>query len=254
MEIVPVTDETERMFWSYVNRDPLNYFFFITDWTQHREQTRIWLAIERKEVSGSLLIFGDFVVQFRGSCEAVQALVDYVEFDKVDLQAPLSCEDIVCEKFKPRVRQDMVLMRLNRGEEHVHVVETPIRLSVDDAEEVASLLRRCNPERWGETTSECLREKWQNTYWLGIIREKKLVSVGNARFDMDFATNIGVVATDEHYRDKGYATSIVSALVQEIFQRSPVALIYVIADNAPAVRAYTNVGFKPYKTYLSIRS
>jgi len=81
-----------------------------------------------------------------------------------------------------------------------------------------------------------------------------LVSVGNARFDVDFATNIGVVATDEHYRGRGYATSIVSALVQEIFQRSPVALIHVIADNSPAVRAYTNVGFKPYRTYLSIRS
>jgi ribosomal protein S18 acetylase RimI-like enzyme len=148
----------------------------------------------------------------------------------------------------------MVLMRLNRGEEHVQAVETPIRLSVEDAEEVASLLRRCDPEWWGEITSERLRERWQNMYWLGIICEEKLVSVGNARFDVDFATNIGVVATDEHYRDRGYATSIVSALVQEIFQRSPVALIHVIADNAPAVTAYTNVGFKPYKTYLSIRS
>jgi predicted GNAT family acetyltransferase len=46
----------------------------------------------------------------------------------------------------------------------------------------------------------------------------------------------------------------VSALVQEILKRSPIALIHVIADNAPAVRAYSKVGFKPYKTYLSIRS
>ena len=134
MEIIPVTDETEPMFWSYVNRDPLNYFFFITDWTQHREKTKIWLAIERKEVSGSLLVFGDFIVQFRGSREAVQALLKCVEFDKVDLQAPPDCEDIVREKFKPSVRQDMVLMRLNRSKEHIQIIETPIRLSVEDAE------------------------------------------------------------------------------------------------------------------------
>jgi GNAT superfamily N-acetyltransferase len=242
------------MFWSYVNRDPLNYFFFIVDWTQRREQTKIWLAIEGEEVCGSLLVFADFIVQLRGSREAVQKLVEYVGFDKVELQAPPDCEDIVCKKFKPRVRQDMVLMRLNRGEENVQAVETPIWLSVEDAEEVASLLRRCDPEWWGEITSERLRQRWQNTYWLGIIREKKLVSVANAHFDVDFATNIGVVATDEHYRGRGYAASIVSALVHEIFQRSPVALIHVIADNAPAVRAYTDVGFKPYKTYLSIRS
>jgi ribosomal protein S18 acetylase RimI-like enzyme len=254
VEIILVTNESEWMFWSYVNRDPLNYFFFIIDWTQRRERTKIWLAIEGKEVFGSLLVFADFIVQLRGSREAVQKLVECVELDKVNLQAPPDCEDIVCKKVKPCVREEMVLMRLNRGEEHVQAVETPIRLNVEDAEEVVSLLRRCNPEWWYEITSERLRLEWQNTYWLGIIHKKKLVSVGNTRFDVDFAANIGVVATDEHYRGRGYATSIVSALVQEIFQRSPVALIHVISDNAPAVRAYTNVGFKPYKTYLSIRS
>jgi ribosomal protein S18 acetylase RimI-like enzyme len=242
------------MLWNYVNRDPLNYFFFIADWTQRREQTKIWLAIEGKEVFGSLLVFRDFVVQLRGSREAVKKLVECVEFDKVDLQAPPDCEDIVCKRFKPRVRQNMVLMRLIRGEEHVRAVETPVRLSVEDAEEVASLLRRCDPKWRDEITSERLRQGWQNTHCLSIIREKKLVSVGYARFEVDFAANISVVATDEHYRGRGYATSIVSALVQEIFRRSPVALIHVVADNAPAVRAYTNVGFRPYETYLSIRS
>ena len=90
-------------------------------------------------------------------------------------------------------------------------------------------------------------------FWFGIKLEGKLVSVGNTRF-VDFASNISMVATDERYRSRGYATSIVSALVQEILKRSPIALIHVIADNAPAVRAYSKVGFKPYKTYISIRS
>jgi RimJ/RimL family protein N-acetyltransferase len=183
-------------------------------------------------------------------------LIERVKFDKVELQAPPDCEDVVCKRFKPRIKQDLVLMRLNRGEEHhIHPVETPARLNVEDAEEVAPLLRRCDPEWWGKITSEQLRQRWQdNTYWLGIRDEKKLVSVGCTRFYFDFATNIHIVATDEHYRCRGYATSIVSALVQKIFQRTPVALIHVIADNAPAVRAYSNVGFKPYKTYLSIRN
>ncbi|HMK94087.1 MAG TPA: GNAT family N-acetyltransferase [Candidatus Limnocylindrales bacterium] len=258
MEIIAVTNENERLFWNYVNRDRLNYFFFIVDWTQRREQTKIWLATEGEQVLGSLLVFADSVVQLRGSREAVKKLLERVEFDKVDLQAPLDCEDFICERFKPRVRQDIVLMRLNRGEEHIQVVENPVRLSVDDADEISSLLKRCNPERWDENVSEKLRKRlrqgWENTCWLGITREKKLVSVGYTSFELDFAANIGIVATDENYRGKGYATSIVSALVQEIFQRLPVALIHVIADNAPAVRAYSKVGFKSYRTYLSIRS
>jgi predicted GNAT family acetyltransferase len=253
VEIVSVADGYEQMFRSHVNRDPIDYYFFILDWTQRREQTKIFLAVEGKEVLGSLLVFADYNVQLRGSREAVQKLLEYANLEKVELQAPPDCEDIVCQKYKPRIKQDMVLMRLNRGEEHVCLTETPAVLSVEDAEEVAALMRRCDPEWWGETNAEQLKQRWQNVFWLGIRKEGKLVSVGNVRF-VDFASNIGVVATDEKYRSRGYATSIVSALVQEILKRSPIALIHVIADNAPAVQAYSKVGFKPYKTYLSIRS
>jgi GNAT superfamily N-acetyltransferase len=253
VEIVSVADGYEQMFWNYVNRDPIDYYFFILDWTQRREQTKIFLTIEGEEVLGSLLVFDDFNVQFRGSREAVQKLLEYANVEKVELQAPPDCENIVCQNFEPRVRQDMVLMRLNRGEERIQISEKPVRLGVEDAEAIADLMRRCDPEWWGETDAEQLKQRWQNVFLLGIRKDGRLVSVGNVRF-VDFASNIGVVATDEHYRGRGYATSIVSALVEEILKRSPVALIHVIADNAPAVRAYSKVGFKPYKTYLSIRS
>jgi len=253
VEIVSVTNGYEQIFWDYVNRDPLDCYFFILDWTQRREQSKIFLAVEGEEVLGSLLVFADYIVQFRGSREAVQKLLDYSNLEKVELQAPLNCEDIICQKFKPRVKQVMVLMRLNRGEEHVCLTATPVRLNVEDAEEVAALMRRCDPEWWGETNAEQLKQRWQKVFWLGIKLQGRLVSLGNTRF-VDFASNIGVVATDEHYRSRGYATSIVSALVEEILKRSPIALIHVIADNAPAVRTYSKVGFKPYKAYLSIRT
>jgi predicted GNAT family acetyltransferase len=253
VEIVSVADGFEQMFWNYANSDPINYYFFILDWTQHREQSKIFLAVEGKEVLGSLLVFADYIVQFRGSREAVQKLLEHADFEKVELQAPPDCEDLVCRKFKSRVRQDMVLMRLNRGEESVQITEKPVRLRIEDAEEVADLMRRCDPEWWGEAKAENARKSLQTAFVLGIKKDGRLASAGSTRF-VDFASNINMVATDERYRGKGYATSIVSALVQEIFKRSPIALIHVIADNAPAVRAYTKVGFKPYKTYLSLRS
>jgi len=57
MEIVSVADGNEQTFWNYVNCDPVNYYFFILDWTQRREQTKIFLAVEGKEVLGAMLIF-----------------------------------------------------------------------------------------------------------------------------------------------------------------------------------------------------
>lgn len=253
MEIVSVADGYEQMFWNYVNRDPIDYYFFILDWTQRREQTKIFLAVEGEEVLGSLLVFADYNVQLRGSRKAVQKLLEYVNLEKVELQAPPDCEDVVCEKYKARVKQDMVLMCLNRGEESIQITEKPVRLGIEDAEEVADLMRRCDPEWWGEAKTENLRKSLETAFALGIKKDGRLVSAGSTRF-VDFASNINMVATDEGYRGRGYATSIVSALVQEIFKKSPIALIHVIADNAPAVRAYSKVGFKPYKTYLSMRS
>jgi predicted GNAT family acetyltransferase len=253
VEIVSVADGYEQMFWNYVNRDPIDYYFFILDWTQRREQTKIFLAVEGGEVVGSLLVYADSVVQFRGSREAVQKLLEYANVEKVELQAPPDCEDIVCQKFKPRIRQDMVLMRLNRGEESIRISEKPVRLVVEDAEAIADLMRRCDPEWWGEAKAENVRRSLEIGLFLGIKKDGRLVSAGSTRF-VDFACNINMVATDEKYRSRGFATSIVSGLVDEILKRCPIALIHVIADNVPAVRAYSKVGFKPYKTYLSIRS
>ncbi len=172
MEIVSIYDNYEEIFWNHVNYDPIDYYFFILDWTQRKEQTKIFLAMEKEKVLGLLLIFADHVVQFRGCRKAVEKLLEHVNLEKVELQAPLDCEDIVCQKFKPRIKQIMVLMRLNRGEERIYLTETPTILNIEDAEEIAALMRRCEPEWWGEITAEQLKQRWQNVFWLGIKKKE----------------------------------------------------------------------------------
>lgn len=254
MRVVELNESLEKSFWEHANRDPLNYYFFILDLRQRREQTKILLALDvDNSILGALLLFADQIVQFRGNRESVEKLIDYVNFEKVELQAPLECEDIILRKYRPRVKQNMMLMSLSRGEERIQITENPLSLGIEDSEAVADLMRKCDPEWWGETRAENVRKALETSFALGIKKDGKLVSAGSTRF-VDFATNINMVATDERYRNRGFATSIVSALVREILQKSPIALIHVIADNMPAVRAYSKVGFKPYKTYLSIRT
>jgi predicted GNAT family acetyltransferase len=43
-------------------------------------------------------------------------------------------------------------------------------------------------------------------------------------------------------------------LVEEILERSDLALIHVRSENVPAIRIYTKVGFKPYKEYIVARA
>jgi predicted GNAT family acetyltransferase len=158
----------------------------------------------------------------------------------------------VLKKYRPKAKHEMILMRLRKGEETIQINHEPVRLGVEDAERVAELMREADPEWWGEVTVKSLRERWEKRFWLGIKRDGKVVSVGGTQF-VDFASNISVIATDERYRNMGFATSIASALAREILKRSQMAIIHVLADNVPAIRAYSKVGFKPYKVYVSMR-
>lgn len=252
MNVVSTENGFEETFWQTVNQDPIHYYFFILDWKQRKDKTKIFLAMDGKNVQGLMLVYADHIVQLRGTREAVEQLLDTVDLERVELQAPLECEAIVTRKYNPQVRYELVLMSMKRGEESIQIKNRPVRLGVMDAEAVGEIMRKADPAWWGEVTTETQKESLANAFWLGIKDYQKLVSVGSTRF-VDFASNIGVVATEEGYRNRGHATSIVSALVQEIFKTSPVALIHVLSDNAPAVRVYSKVGFRPYKRYLLIR-
>ncbi len=253
MKIVLMDERSERIFWDHVNRDPLNYYFFIFDLKQRRDQTKIMLAMEGESIQGLMLVYRDQVVQLRGNREAVKLLLDNLSLEKVEMQAPLDCEDLVLSKYSPKLREEMMLMYLKRGEENIQISTAPMKLGTDDAEQVLELMRRADPTWWGDIQIEFVQKALKEALCFGIKQDNKLVSLGITRL-VEFGSNISAVATHEQYRNRGYATSIVSTLVREILKVSSTALIHVISDNAPAVRTYSKVGFKPYKTYLSIRS
>ena len=257
MRVVSVEDGFERVFWDVVNKDPLNYYFFIFDWTRRREQTRVLLAMEDGRVVGSMLIYTaqgrDDVVQLRGSRKAVERLLESVDFERVELQAPVDCEDIVLRRYRPWFRHVLVLMCLKKGEENLQVKHALVKLGVEDVGEVVDVMRGVDPEVWGDLDVERQKLAWKDAYMLGIRQDNKLVSVGLTRF-VDIGSNVGAIATDKAYRNRGFATSIVSALAEEILKRSPPALIHVLSDNAPAVRVYSKVGFKPCKQYILVRA
>jgi ribosomal protein S18 acetylase RimI-like enzyme len=252
LKVVSMEDGFEKTFWEHVNHDPFDYYFFILDLKQRREQTKIFLAMEGEKVEGLVLVYADWIVQLRGNRKAVEKLLEHVNLEKVELQAPLNCEDLVRRKYKPNLRYELVLMTLNKGEERLQIRHEPVRLGPEDAQRVAEMMRTAEPEWWGDIKTEDRKESLEKTYWLGIKQDGRIVSVGNTRFE-NIGSNIGVIATDEHYRNRGYATSIVSALVREILKESPAALIHVLRHNESAVKVYSKVGYKPYKEYLLIR-
>lgn len=252
MKTVLLDSFREPTFWDYVLRDVPAYYFFIFDWKLNKDKTKILLALQDEKIVGLMLIYDQRVIQIRGSLEAAELLMNEVSLENAEIQAFKDHEAIILKKYKPSEKHEMILMTLQRGEERLYISHPITKLTSADAKELANMLKEEFPE-WGEFTSDRVRERMkENILYLGIKEGEKLVSFGTTRI-LDFGSNIGTVATPKGHRGKGYATSIVSALLKEILRESKLALIHVLSDNPSAIHIYTKVGFTPYKTYTFIR-
>lgn len=236
-----------------MNQDIPHYYFFILDWKYSRDVTQILLALRQNRINGMMLIYRQSVVQVRGTSEAAKVLLEHVNLEKVEIQSLMEHEPIVLKKYTPSIRHELVLMTLQRGDEKLYIRHPVTKLGIAEAEEIASIMRQSDPDFWSETTAQRIAEGMNERLWLGIKVNGKLASIGGARLT-DWGSNIATIATVEEYRNRGYATSIVSALVKEILQKSNLALIHVLSDNPPAIRAYEKVGFKPYRKYFFARA
>ncbi|UCD92447.1 MAG: hypothetical protein JSV43_00495, partial [Methanobacteriota archaeon] len=168
LEIVNLDDNLEEKFWEHVNQDPLDYFFFILDWKFDRDRSEIFLALEENEIKGLMLIFNKSIVQIRGDYEAARILLDHLDMKEVEMNAPEELEDLMLEKYEPKISNQIVLMYLRKGEENIQKSHEPLRLSEEDAEGIAGLMRTSYPDWWGDTTAERIRNHMKRSFWLGM--------------------------------------------------------------------------------------
>lgn len=64
---------------------------------------------------------------------------------------------------------------------------------------------------------------------------------------------IGSVYTIEEERGKGYCKAVVSEICRKIIAKGKMPTLCVKKNNAPAIKAYTTLGFEHYDDYLIIR-
>jgi len=246
MKIIHLDSTTEPMFWRYVEKRIEEYFFFIMDLKQYPNLTKIWIAIDDDgEIQGMLLNYKDKNIQIRGSNEAVKLLINQVDMIPMDITVLNTQKDLLIPKFKEN-KEEIPLNRMviHPGENVINNELISDVLNESDREEIASLFRKADPHFWGEVQGKDL-EFIETHRWFGIKRENKIVSFAQIWIG-DEVGIISTVATDPDFQRLGFATSLVSRSVQELFKHSPLCLIHVRADNIPAVNTYKKIGFKSY--------
>ncbi len=90
-------------------------------------------------------------------------------------------------------------------------------------------------------------------FWHGIRGERgDLLSIGAAVCWKSGAAMVVSIATAPSERGKSMAQEVTSSLVKRLFDSgSPIVGLGVWAQNAPAIRAYENVGFKLQEEFVS---
>jgi predicted GNAT family acetyltransferase len=256
VRLVPLTPELETSFWSLVKADYCDYYFFIFDLLLQKERTQISLALEDDAVVGVMLIYDGHIVQLRGGHEAVAFMLNNLNETSVDVQVPVDCQDLLEQKYPSfKLLAHVTLMSFKRGEEQLTVKVTPERLSVKDAPQIAQLMHECYYKMWREISAEAVEALFlvKEAVWFVIKLDGKLVSFGYGMLTPKVC-HVTWIATNPQYEKRGYATSIVSALVRECLAVADEAVIYVMDDNVVARRIYSKVGFKPYKSYVFVKA
>jgi hypothetical protein len=204
LRVVALNDYWEEVFWRHVTQDPLDFHFFIYDWKFKRKQTQIFLALDEADsVAGLMVVFNGCIVQVRGKREAVRLLLDGLDVEGVAVQAPLDCEDVVAAMFPVFERKAVViLLSLKKGEESLKVTTELETLSVEDADQIAELMRLAYPEFWSTFTAEGVEEGFEAAFWVGIRRKGKIVAFGKA-VPTPPESHVAWIATLAEYRKRG---------------------------------------------------
>jgi len=84
--------------------------------------------------------------------------------------------------------------------------------------------------------------------YLGLYESGQLVSMAGEGFRFPGYAEISAVCTHPGYRGRGYASSLVSALIQKITKRGEIPFLHVGMDNAEAIRVYEKPGFETRRT------
>ena len=121
-------------------------------------------------------------------------------------------------------------------------VPPPVKHSLEDldisqVDEMLALVELTKPGPFFRRTPEL-------GSYLGIRESGQLVAMAGERLRPFGHTEISAVCTHPEYRGLGYASSLVSTLIQKVAKRDEIPFLHVRTENTGAIRVYEKLGFK----------
>lgn len=116
-----------------------------------------------------------------------------------------------------------------------------VRLTADDAADMADLAARTKPGPFGPRTFEM-------GDYIGLRRNGRLVAMAGERLRVGRYVEISAVCVDEEFRGQGMASRLMNRLRRQISGRGGVPFLHVRCDALATRRLYEKLGFAPRAT------
>jgi ribosomal protein S18 acetylase RimI-like enzyme len=122
------------------------------------------------------------------------------------------------------------------GSNGVHSSPEPIRLTQSDVPEMLALTKLTNPGPFGARTHE------MGDYF-GIRTCGALVAMAGERLRLPGYTEISAVCTHPGHLGHGYASALMTLLMNRICSRGQLPFLHVRSENKRAIQVYEHLGF-----------
>lgn len=203
-----------------------------------------WLiARSQLGLEGCLIVYkgdqGIFTFFTRGSKRAVLQLVTQMSYPSIFAIIPQNHKSIVEEHYHFLSEGKISLMSIEKSQFQLPKVHTAERLTSDNLEEVDNFYKTTTAGAWNPTQLNigpfyAIREGIQIVSICGVIgvySKRPGVAV------------IGNLATSPRYRGQGYGTSVLVAVINELFKTYRYVTLMVDTENHNAIRIYNRLGF-----------
>ncbi len=110
-------------------------------------------------------------------------------------------------------------------------------LNISNIQEMLTLAELTKPGPFGKRTPEL-------GSYIGIRNASQMVAMAGERLRLPGYTEISAVCTHPEHRGRGYASSLVAALIRRITRRGETPFLHVATENVNAIHVYEKLDFK----------
>lgn len=244
-KIEKVDETNQQLIIDSLKSDIIRHVFAFYDIQHDPQHTTMYAALENGNLKGYILIYtATDAPSVILECEdnTAEKLVAYAPLNNFIVHTPPNLLSTVQQKFPNEKHYLESWMLVRKGEAHCSGSKLARRLKTeDDASRLARLIssRKDRPE-------EALKKyvDWISKMPVyGVFIKGRLVSYAGSFLQLPQVWMIGGVCTQPRDRNRGYATSAVSAITEEALRKAEAAALFVRSDNSAAIKVYEKIGY-----------